>query len=305
MIEIDCKLYNSLNSSETSKYLYIKGIIRKDGQEEYIYILIKQDLINSTYSISILNEAEFNNKGKDNKEITIEENLYNQIFSNGITDYKICLAFFNDYINTIKNNSKYGYNLLDVEYRSKRFDNLEDYIEYMDSIKSELSNITMNQYSIETIGENTQYICVDQMGNYYIFEQQNMMNYTLMLDTYTIDQPQFLEKYNTANTMEKVGYNIQKCIESINNKNYSYLYNKLDEEFKNINYKEINTLQQAIEANLFEANKVKSVSSLNEGNIYIYKLTIVDMLDNTKEQYMTVIMKLNEGTDFVMSFSFE
>lgn len=287
------------------RYLYTKGIIRKDAKEEYIYTLIKQDLINSTYSISILNEEEFNNKGKENSEISIEENSYNKIFSNGITDYKICLAYFNDYINTIKNNPEYGYNLLDEEYRNNRFNNIQNYIEYVNEIQSKLLNATLNQYSVEANGEDIYYICVDQLGNYYIFKKQNMMNYTLMLDTYTIDQPQFLEKYNKANTMEKVGYNIQKCIEAINNKNYSYIYNKLDEEFKNTNYKEIKLLQQDIEDNLFEGNKVKSVSSLNEGNIYIYKLTILDMQDNTKEQNMTVIMQLKEGTDFVMSFSFE
>jgi len=287
------------------KYLYAKGIIRKNSLEEDIYLLIKQDLVNSTYSISILNKTEFSNKGKENEEITIAKNSYNTIYSNGISDYKLCFTYLNDYLNTVKNNPKHGYDLLDKEYRNKRFGSLENYIEYINSIETRLTDVVLTQHSVEKGEELTQYICVDQFGTYYIFNQQKMMNYTLMLDTYTIEQPNFLTKYNEANTIERAGYNIQKCIEAINNKDYNYVYNKLDKEFKNNNYNTIESLKTDIESKLFESNKVRLDSSLNEGYTYIYRLTIIDSQDNLKEQNMTFIMQLTEGTDFVMSFSFE
>ena len=130
------------------------------------------------------------------------------------------------------------------------------------------------------------------------------MYYNLILDTYTIDLPQFLEKYNKANSIEKCGYNIQKCIEAINNKDYRYVYNKLDEEFKNNNYQLQEQFENIIKEKLFNSNKVSNASINNEGNTYIYNITVQDIENENNTQNMTIIMQLKEGTDFVMSFSF-
>lgn len=287
------------------RYFYIKGIVRKGGKEEYIYILMKQDLKNSTYSISIMNEQEFSAKGEEKQEITIAENSYNKIYTKKITDYQICLEYFNDYINTIKNNIEDGYKLLNLEYREKRFKNIEEYVSYIKSIETRFKNSILKEYYIKSGEDNKKYICIDQAGNYYIFEQNIMMNYTLILDTYTMDLPEITEEYKLASTNKKVGYNIQKCFEAINNKSYSYVYNKLDEEFKSNNYKTLESFIKAIQNNLFACNVINSSSGLNEGEIYIFNLTITDIQNEEKSKNMTVIMKLKENTDFVMSFSFE
>lgn len=286
-------------------YFYIKGIIRKNSKEEYIYILMKEDYINSTYSISILTEEEFNVKGNDNRDILIEKNNYNSIYSKGISDYQICLEYLKDYINTVINSPDKAYELLNEEYKEKRFASIENYTSYINKIKERLSTTVLKNYSIEKQDNKTQYVCVDQRGNYYIFEKKEMMNYAVILDTYTIESSQFLEKYNKANTMEKVGYNIQKCIESINNKDYSYVYNKLDNEFKTNKYKTEKDFENIIKKKLFDTNKIINSSCSNEGNIYIYSLNISDTENETNKQDMTIIMQLAEGTDFVMSFSFE
>ena len=285
------------------RYYYIKGVFRKDGKEENIYVLMKQDLKNSTYSISILTEQEFNQKGKE-EEIVIQKNSYNETYIMQITDYQICLELFNDYKNTIENNPEKAYELLDQEYKIKRFGTLENYLKYINSIKDKLSNAILKEYSIQNGEANNQYICVDQIGNYYIFEQNEMMNYTLKLDSYTIEIPEITEAYNNANTMKKVGYNIQRCIEAINNKDYSYIYGKLDNEFKNNNYKTLSDFEKTIKNKMYDSNLATTISSRNEGITYIYELKITSTKDENKNTNMTIIMQLKEGTDFVMSFSF-
>lgn len=314
------KSYKNINSYSTKEiykkeiaqrqnlngsYFYIKGIIRKNSKEEYIYILMKEDYINSTYSISILTEEEFNVKGNDNRDILIEKNNYNSIYSKGISDYQICLEYLRDYINAVINSPDKAYELLNEEYKEERFGSIENYTSYINKIKGRLSTTVLKNYSIEKQDNKTQYVCVDQRGNYYIFEKKEMMNYAVILDTYTIESSQFLEKYNKADTMEKVGYNIQKCIESINNKDYSYIYNKLDSEFKTNNYKTEKDFENIIKDKLFDTNKITNSSCSNEGNIYIYSLNISDTENEANKQDMTIIMQLAEGTDFVMSFSFE
>lgn len=51
------------------------------------------------------------------------------------------------------------------------------------------------------------------------------MNFTVILDTYTIDLPEFTEKYTKASDEEKVLLNIQKGFTAINDKDYRYVYN--------------------------------------------------------------------------------
>ena len=286
-------------------YLYIKGIIRKDSKEQFIYMLIKEDFINNTYSMSIITEEEFNLKGKENQEIKIASNSYNKIKNKSFSDYNICKEYLNDYLNTVKTNIENGYAILDTEYKTKRFGSIERYSEYINSIKDRLSSTILKSYSIEREEGYIQYICVDQFGNYYIFTNEKVMNYTVILDTYTINLPPFTQKYNESNTMQKVGFNVQKCIEALNNKDYSYVYNKLDEEFKSNNYQTEEIFIKNIKENLFDNNIIESYSRLNEGNNYIYQIAIKDANHEENTKNMTIIMQIKEGTDFVMSFSFE
>lgn len=57
-----------------------------------------------------------------------------------------------------------------------------------------------------------QYICVDQTGKYLIFKEKSIMDYEIILDTYTIDLPEFVEQYNSSSEDKKVQFNIQKFL---------------------------------------------------------------------------------------------
>lgn len=283
-------------------YCYIKGIIRKNGIEENLYVLMKEDYMNGTYSLTFLTEDEFSKMGNDNRDIVIEKNNYNSIYTVSTTDYEICLEYLKDYKNAVNNNPEKAYELLDTEYKEKRFGNVENYKEHINNTKSNLNVTVLKKYSVERSEETTKYVCVDENERYYIFEDDKLMDYKVILDTYTIDLPEFLEKYNKAQEIEKVAYNIEKCIESINNKDYSYIYNKLDSEFKYNNYKTEEEFKMKIQEKLFDVNIITDSTSSNEGDIYIYELKIND--NKEKTQNMKIIMKLGQGTDFTMSFSF-
>ena len=54
-----------------------------------------------------------------------------------------------------------------------------------------------------------------------------------MLDSYTINTPRFLEEYQKSNEQEKVELTINKVFEALNNKDFKYIYGKLDENYKN------------------------------------------------------------------------
>ena len=58
--------------------------------------------------------------------------------------------------------------------------------------------LELKSYKIDKNNDYTQYVLIDNLENYYIFRETSVMDYTVILDTYTIDLPEFLEKYENA-----------------------------------------------------------------------------------------------------------
>ena len=291
------------------EYIYIKGILRKDGKEEDIYILLKRDLINSTYNISFIDEEKFNKlkqgeEANTDSEMNIEKNDYNEIYSKMITEYEICLTYFNDYMDTIKNNAIYGYELLDDEYKNSRFETLEEYENYINNIKDRLETIVLREYNISEKNDYTQYACKDQYGNNYIFLNSEAMHYTVILDTYTIDLPEFIEKYDNGNDETKIILNIGKIIEAINNKDYKYVYDKVNKSFKNNNFSNISAFEQFINNNFYNVNEVQNFSYRQEGSVYICTIGLKNLENETEEiKSVTMLVELQDNRNFELSFS--
>lgn len=295
-------------TSDTKKSYGIYGII-EDLNYKIIaesYLILNIDLNNQAFSIEQLNNLE------EIRNITIENinaipimenNVFNDI--NGVINEKLIKEYIDTYKNLVLANPEIVYNkFLDNEYKQKKFGTFDKYKEYVKENKKYIEKITLKEYSILENSEYIQYIAIDNEGKHYIFNIDNIFNYTILLDNYTVDIPYFIEKYNKSNSLEKGGYNIEKCIEAINNKDYTYVYNKLYDEFKNNNYKTEESFEKVIKNKLFDTNVMKIDSTENEGDIYIYNLIIQDGTSSEKQTNMKIIMQLKEGTDFVFSFSF-
>jgi hypothetical protein len=136
-----------------------------------------------------------------------------------------------------------------------------------------------------------------------VFKETAPMNYTVILDSYTIEIPEIVEKYNKSTTKEKVGININNIISAINNKDYSYIYEKLDTTFKENNYKTQKDFENYVKQNLYSQNEVDFEEYEDRSGTYIYKVIIKNAEDESQTKNMTIVMQLKEGTDYVMSFS--
>lgn len=305
-------MYVSKQNEEISAYI-VKGDLRDitNNKLSDFQIMIKIDFKNKTFSVLLQDymQAKYKNLDIGSKIAVdlsnIEKNKNNTYVLEEISDKTYMLDLFNRYKEEVIYNVELAYEHLNKEYSSIKFGTLENFKEYAKDNIDKHTNMQLEKYKVSQEDGYKQYIGVDKNEYYYIFQETGLMKYTLVLDSYTINLPEFLRKYNAAGTVDKVGYNIQKILEAINYKDYEYVYNKLDLEFMANNYVTIEQLKRDIEENLFEKNKVKDVSSYTEGMTYIFKLVITDINDNKKEQPMTVVMKLKEGTDFVMAFSFQ
>ena len=197
-------------------------------------------------------------------------------------------------------NPEEAYNDLNEEYRQKKFNSIEEFKEFAKGKTRELVIAQVTTYQKTKYDNYTQFVCGTNSGKYYIINEKSLLDYEYILDTYTIDLPQFIEKYNAASADEKAGMNIQKVIDAINDSDYHYVYSKLDETFKKSNFSSEDAFKKYAEQN-FGNKRLEYESSKQEGDLYISDITIKE--NETSIAQKKIIMKLLDGTDFVMSFN--
>lgn len=307
-IDID-KIY-SIQNTETTTLYFVSGYIEQSIE---FNIMVETDNMNNTFCIfpeEYINKHELNKLeiGKNIKLKTKEmkSNDYN-IFENVyVTDEQMIRDYLSKYLNHARNDIQKAYEDLDKEYREKRFGNIENYKIYLKENELLLKNSILSKYQVNERNDYTQYICIDQYGNYYIFKVTAIMQYSLILDIYTLDLPEFLEKYNSANEQEKCTLNINKIMLALNNGDYKYTYSKLDNNFKKNKFPSLQSFEQYMKKNLYKKLEASygSFEKISGERIYTYKVTFTNAnTENSKKIEKTFIIKLEEGTDFVYSFN--
>ena len=221
------------------------------------------------------------------------------------SDDYIARAYLTDYVMNLKYYGKNLYSELNEEYRNKRFGSVSKFEEYIGDISSYLNNISLKSYEVSYYDNYTEYTCIDLYGNYYIFDATSAMDYTIKLDYYTILSDKYKENYLKLSDQEKVAANAQRVIAMINSKDYTQIYNVLDDTFKQNNFGNVDTLKKYINQSMFNSKISYSDSQVEEtGSYYVYTCTIKENNSNASiSKTFTIIMKLKEGTDFVMSFN--
>lgn len=268
---------------------------------------LKNDTNSNNENYILDNRYEVNAQNKRPVEKTsslAEKNQYNGFSMQAVKEESLLTKYLEDYKENALKYPEEAYNSLNEEYRKNRFGSLEKYKQYVTYNKATIENIKLSKYAINNYNDYNEYICVDQYENYYIFKVKNVMNYTLKLDTYTIPSDKFKSEYNSGNAQKKVQLNIDKFIKMINNKDYSNIYDLLDKGFKNNYFKTEEEFEKFIKEKFFEYNNVTFDKFSNEGEIYIYEITLTDKSGkNTNgKKKLNIIMKLLDDYNFVISF---
>lgn len=296
-------------------------IISTDSLNKVFAVINEEQIEQNAYSLNNLNSIDTNK---------ITYNSDNKFEYKNINDEEYVQYLLKDYLIKTLYNTQLGYNLLKEEYREKKFGSFEKYNEIININRDKLAlydtkNIKqagefssyeewllyfgrvqlleVEKYLIKSNDNYTEYTIVDTYGNYYIFVEDTVMNYKLMLDTYTIDTLEFLEKYEEVSKEGKGEMNIDKIFEAINNKDYNYVYNKLDANYKNRYFTTLESFSTFMSNNLFEKNEVEFDEYEESENSCKYSLIIKDASGQNKNQIlMTMIMQLGENTDFTIKF---
>lgn len=304
------QMYVSEQSERMATYIVVGTLRNKvNSNISYFTVMVRVDDSNSTFSIlpseyvnekfkdlrlgDKLNSLEAENIKKNN------DNVYEFKYP---TDEEYVQDLIEQYKEEVLYNSEMVYNRLDNEYREKRFASLEEFKDY--EKRNFRNNFVIKATSYKKIEEDgyTRYICMDQKNNYYIFNEKNIMDYSLMLDTYTIDLPDFIDQYNNATEESKAKMNFGKVQEAINNKDYRYIYSKLNVTFRDNKFSNYEMFENYMNTNFFDNNKMTYTNSEKQGEAWLFDSKIKNT-NGVEEKGINLVIKLNEGTSFEMSFS--
>lgn len=292
----------------TLKLYFVSGTITEKGtsKKEKFELVVAVDSNNSTFNIYTSEYAEKYKFKDENKEFDIseiEKRTYNKYKRKTVNDEEYAKELLKSYTQSIMyNNIEYSYGKLNEEYKNKRFKEKTEYEKYIKEKKKNIISATLDYYKTNIYEGYIQYICVDHKENYYVFNEKAIMDYELLLDIYTVDLPEFNEKYEKASNEEKVVLNAQKIVEAFKGKDYRFLYTKLDDTFKKNKYPTIESLEKYLDINFSDNKLIEYDELIKEGQIYIYRSIIKN---NTDNRNFDIIIKLKQDKDFVFSFNIE
>lgn len=325
-------IYGSENINNAEYYVYCMLEKEHQGIESYLGLYI--DKQNLTYSIEIINKEIFEQKikttGSELKTKQIEKNQQNKTMFVNATEEERAKKYFKDFLENVLYYPEYAYTLLNEQYKSKVFPTLEDFKQYIETNREDflsydisnlktddefetvseynqylinLKRLTLKKFKITDESDGKKYTCIDSNGKYYIFSATYPFNYSIALDNYSIPDNNYIKEYNSSTEAQKVVLNIKKFFMGIDDKNYGYSYSVLSEGFKNNIYPTKNDFVNYAKQNFFEENDIEYVSYEKENGLYIYKIKLTDATGNSQEvKEFNMIIKLNSGTDFEMSF---
>ena len=293
-----------MHNSEVISYK-VSGIMQdlKFSSSSKFYGIVNISYPNEVFSIEPISEKTYNEYNDMNSTI-VENKEYNQYSIQNISNETIASEYFQLYKFYTLANPELTYERMPEEYRNKKFESLENYKKYIKDNYNEFVGLRADKFLAANNGKT---IVKDQYQNLYIFETTSMLDFKVILDEYTLLEEDVIQKYEQSDSRKKVQMNIDRFFQMINRHDYRTSYNCLDETFRKNNMQSEEQFENIAKKIFFAHNKI-SYSSLEElgNNTYSAKIKLTDLTEeNSESKYMTIIMRLGEGTDFVMSFSME
>lgn len=271
-----------------------------------VTLIVNVDFNNRTFSIEPTTQ-DYDEINSVSQDITsIEKNDNNQYSSTTINTENTVRDYINQYKRLVLVAPELVYEKFDETYRNQRFGSLENFENYITKNADEIKNIFLDEYLSNTYNDYTQYVGRDEYDNTYIFNEKDILDYTIQLDTYTILTDSFKTAYDEGDTTMKVRMNIDRWVDMLNNRDYHSAYQYLDETFRNNNFGSEEAFEQYMREH-FPSHYQLQVGQFTETNQTCTQyIVLTDMTGETDEEIEnTIIMQLKDDYDFVMSFSVE
>lgn len=278
-------------------------------ENEEVYFIVRVDIENSTFQIE-----EPRNNINNISQINLETNL-GEIKNNGrntfefvaMKDEDTCRMYLKHFTQMELENPEEAYQMLEEAYKKERFSNFDEYRQYIEECKQIIEEAILSKYLVNYYDDYIEYVLVDNYNNSYTIKAEAVLDYKIMLDNYTIKVDNYEANYQKLSEEKKVQANAYIFLQMINSKDYRHAYELLDNTFKENNFETVKEFKEYVQNNFFSYNlNTMDVKTQEEGNYYIYETTLKENSSSIAEsKKLTIIMKLLEGTDFIMSFNIE
>lgn len=144
--------------------------------------------------ITILFSIFYNtNKNKtDNEKFSrgweyLHDYKVNEIVPIYVSKEDMAKKYLANYVYLIINDPKKAYELVDDSYKKEKFANYEEFLAYINKIKSvTFYNAIVKEYSLTSKNNHNYYYIKDNADNNFVFKEISIMNYTVFLDNYTV-----------------------------------------------------------------------------------------------------------------------
>lgn len=109
----------------------------------------------------------------------------NEYIASYVSDEDMAKIYLNDYVHNMFYDIEKAYNLLNDEYRTKRFVNLEQFENYVYSL--DYSTYDLARYYKKDVDGYIIFGVYDKNGNFFAFKTKGVLQYTVYLDDYTVE----------------------------------------------------------------------------------------------------------------------
>ena len=278
-----------------------------DGTEKEVYFVVDVDK-NTDNGIFAITPIEDNQYEKlediplNINEVSIEKNNNNNFSYNAITDRELTQKYFSYYKSLMLNNPEKAYEMLDEEYRNKRFGSVDEFKSYINKNKEDIEDYVAKEYGVNRLTDGTEYVCQDQYEHSFTFKETSIMQFTAKLDNYTIESDETKQKYQNASEQKKVAMNIDKWITMLNSKDYKSAFEVLDETFRNQYFQNVDEFEEYMKSTFPTYMGVELMEYSKESGVSIQRVIIYDASgEENWSKSETIIMQLTDD-GFKMSF---
>lgn len=283
----------------------VEGVADDGTYNTKMYFRVGLDTNNFSFNIMPLSSKKYNSIDEiEEKEniVEIPNNDANSYQYNRMRKNEIIEKILKYYCDLTVNNVKKAYDMLEQEYRKKRFDKYSKFQDYIKKRSENLKQARVAGYSVKEEENSKVYTVVDQDGMVYIFNQKSIMNFTVQMDDYTLETDEYKEKYMNSTVVDKIKLNVNKFIEMISNYDYGEAYSLLDETYKKNNFKTEKSYEKFIEQHFYNSNAYSIEKIETDAQDYIITITVAENASaSAAKKTNKIAMRLGENTEFVMA----
>ena len=122
---------------------------------------------------------------KEESFVYLKNYEVNEYIPTYVSDQSMARIYLNDYIYTMYTDIEKAYQLLNEDYRNKKYGNIDNFRNYVKSLSYE--SYIMDEFYVNDKGIYKIFGVYDTNGNVFIFKTNGVMQYEVYLDEYTVE----------------------------------------------------------------------------------------------------------------------